>query len=88
MAAESNGNGWKTAAISALGGALLLLAGWTWSGANDTSRDIQQRIQAVQAETKALSERVATQEEATRNIREALQRIENGINEMRQDRRR
>lgn len=80
IAADREGDsGWRQAVIAGLGALVLLIAGWVWQDAqqakNDTATTIRQ-----------FGERLATQEEATRGVRESLIRIENGVNELRRDR--
>lgn len=70
---------WQKPAISALWAVLLALVGWIYVDAATARADQAKTIQA-------LSERVATQEESTRNIRESLVRIELGVNELRRER--
>lgn len=76
---SANNNGWQKAAIVALWAVLLMLVGWIYSDAAQARAEQTKTIQA-------LSERVATQEEATRNVRESLARIETGVNELRRER--
>lgn len=73
---NGNGNGWQRPAIAGLWAILLILVGWIYSDAATARAEQGKAIQA-------LSERVAIQEEATRNIRESLLRIETGVNELR-----
>lgn len=73
---EAGDGGWRGVLIAGLGAIVLLVAGWVWNDAqqakNDTATTIRQ-----------FGERLATQEEATRGVRESLIRIENGVNELR-----
>lgn len=80
---EPRHDGWQ---VKALGAALLLamsLAGWLWT-ANTTAIQDNKEKQEVTARTlQRVAERIAVQEEAVRNQRETLQRIENGVDELR-----
>lgn len=78
---ENGRNAWQKPVIAALWGLVLLFAGWSWSDAKDT----RERL-ALQQQTSL--ERIATLEEAARNTRDALQRIEAGVNELRRERNR
>jgi hypothetical protein len=74
----SDDGGWQKTVIGALGAIVLLVAGWVWADAQQTRTDTAKTIQQF-------GERLATQEEATRGVRESLIRIENGINELRRE---
>jgi hypothetical protein len=79
-----NGNGWKTPAIGALWAILLLLAGWFVQDSAAFRSEITKQIGESTA-------RIAVLEEANRNIRESLARIEAGVarlSEQQQERRR
>jgi hypothetical protein len=81
MSTTTNGNGWKTPAIGALWAILLLLAGWFVQDSAAFRSEITKQIGESTA-------RIAVLEEANRNIRESLARIEAGVGELRQERRR
>lgn len=78
-ARNGDDGGWQRTVIAALGAIVLLVAGWVWADAQQTKTDTARTIQQF-------GERLATQEEATRGVRESLIRIENGVNELRRDR--
>lgn len=73
---EKQRDNWQRAVIAGLWAVLLLLVGWIYADASSARAD-QLKI------TQALTERVAILEEANRNVRESLKRIEDGINELR-----
>lgn len=79
VATVARDDGWQKLVISALGAIVLLVAGWVWADAQQAKTDTANTI-------RQFGERLATQEEATRGVRESLIRIENGVNELRRDR--
>jgi phage shock protein A len=79
---NSNG-GWQKAALAALWAVVMLFAGWMYSSSADAARKDADARAETSRTVQALSERLATQEEATRNIRESLRRIEEGVNDLR-----
>lgn len=76
---DTQNAGWQKAANVALWAVVLMLVGWIYADAASARAEQAKTIQA-------LSERVATQEEATRNIHQSLERIESGVNELRHER--
>lgn len=72
-------SGWQKPVIAGLWAIVLLFAGWVWADVQQTKTDTAKTIQQF-------GERLATQEEATRGVRESLFRIENGVNELRRER--
>jgi hypothetical protein len=89
MGPQSNGNGtsWRTAAISGLGAVVLVLSGWAYSDARAAATQSAATIATLADAQRIDRERIAILEEANRNVRESLQRIESVVNEIR-DRRR
>ena len=79
-AQNSSDDGWQKFVIAALGAIVLLVAGWVWSDAQDVKKETATTI-------RQFGERLATQEEAMRGVRESLIRIEAGVNELRRERR-
>jgi hypothetical protein len=77
---SASDDGWQKFVIAALGAIVLLVAGWVWTDAQDAKKDTANTI-------RQFGERLATQEEAMRGVRESLIRIEAGVNELRRDRR-
>ena len=76
------------AVVAALWLVVILFAGWLWSNTNEARADMNREIAKVRAEQQIDKERIATLEEATRNIRESLSRIEDGVNNLNRERRR
>jgi hypothetical protein len=89
MGPQSNGSGssWRTAAISGLGAVVLLLSGWSYADSRAAQQQSSATISALADAQRIDRERIAILEEANRNVRESLQRIESVVNEIR-DRRR
>lgn len=81
---SSNGNGWKTAALGALWAVLMAVVGWNATNAANANAQLSKMVADDQ-------QRIAILEEAQRNMRESLKRIEDGVDELRRsqaDRRR
>jgi sigma54-dependent transcription regulator len=85
--AETNGNGnggWRSYLLGTSGALLFALVGWTATDAATARTEMSRELAAS-------AQRIATLEEANRNMRESLARIEAGVDELRramQDRRR
>lgn len=77
------GSSWQRPTLLAGGPLILLLVTWLWTENTTAIQENKTRLERIERVNQTQSERIATQEEATRNIRESLQRIENGIEELR-----
>lgn len=84
---NGNGNAWQKPVIAALWAVLLIGAGWVYSDARDTRKTVQATVKALETTDQESLQRIAVLEENARNVREALKRIEEGINELRRERR-
>ena len=83
---EHGGKGWHSVAMGGLWVLVLLFAGWVWAEAKDAREEMAQTIRVHAQQSAADRERIAILEESTRNMRESLQRIETGVNELRRGR--
>lgn len=83
---ESGGKNWQQIALGGLWVLVLLFAGWVWTEAKDAREDMAAAIRVHAQQSSADRERIAILEEAARNTRESLQRIEAGVNELRRGR--
>lgn len=73
----------KTAALSALWGLLLLIAGWGFMDSRDARAETRQEIAGLHIEAAQVAVKVAVLEEAVKNQKEQMDRIESGVNELR-----
>lgn len=85
---DDKGSGWQKPAVAGLWAVVLLFAGWMWSANAAVLKDVADKQASTESMLRASQERIATLEEAGRNTREALKRIEDGVNEIRRERRR
>jgi hypothetical protein len=72
----NGGNGWKTAALGALGTCTFALVGWVATDAATARAKMADELNDTR-------QRVAVLEEQARTEREALKRIEDGVDELR-----
>lgn len=80
--APANGsNGWKSVIIAGLFTACMAVIGWMATDSQTARNRMTERIDDQ-------AQRIAVLEEANRNTGAALRRIEEGVNEIRRDRRR
>lgn len=89
--ADHNGNGngaWKTAAIGGLWGILLLIAGWALADSSSARKEFRDADVTLRQQMSDTQQRVAALEAALKYQSEALQRIEAGVDELRQEQRR
>ncbi len=73
----------KTAALTALWGLLLLFAGWGFVDSRDPRTETRVEIPQLRSDVVDSRQRIAVLEEALKNQRETLVRIEDGVNELR-----
>ena len=86
---ETNGNGNGTAQRVLLGGVwavLLLLAGWIATNARDANVQLQAQIQRNEAITQSNSTRITTLEAWIEYQQRQLDRIEQGVDELKKRR--
>jgi septal ring factor EnvC (AmiA/AmiB activator) len=74
---ERNGNGWKTTALGAVWGLLILVAGWIATDATTARTKMADDLASDR-------QRIAVLEERDRNVRESLVRIEHGVDDLRE----
>jgi hypothetical protein len=84
---NGNGNGWQKPAIAGLWALVILFAGWMWLANTAALKDGADQQRATEALVRQSQERIATLEEAVRGLTRSLDRIETGVNDLR-DRRR
>jgi type VI protein secretion system component VasK len=80
---ENRQDGWQLKALTAALILLMALAGWVWTANTTAIRDNKEKQDATAEALQRLAERTAVQEEAVRNQKDTLQRIEKGIEELR-----
>lgn len=73
----------KTAAITALWALLMLVAGWGFVDSRDARAETRVDIAQLRTDVTDSRQRIAVLEEAMKNQKEALVRIEDGVNELR-----
>ena len=77
---------WQKPALAALWAVLLMFAGWMWVTNQAAQTEMRSDIQAIRQDRATDLQRTAILEEAVRNQRESLQRIEAGVDELRRER--
>jgi hypothetical protein len=80
---EPRHDGWQVKGLSAALLLVMSLAGWVWTANTTAIQDNKEKQEATARMLQRVAERIAVQEEAVRNQRETLQRIENGVDELR-----
>jgi predicted GTPase len=80
---ENRQDGWQLKALTAALILLMALAGWVWTANTTAIRDNKEKQDATAEALQRVAERTAVQEEAVRNQKDTLQRIEKGIEELR-----
>ena len=83
----NDNGGWQKAAIAGLWAVVLLFSGWMWNTNATALKDASAQQQQLAAAVSASQQRIATLEEAVRGLTRSLDRIETGVNDLR-DRRR
>lgn len=89
--ADHNGNAngaWKTVVISGLWAILLLIAAWALADSSAARREFREADASLRQEVSETKQKAAVLEEALKNQREQLQRIEAGVDELRKEQRR
>lgn len=72
---------WRPTLMHGMWAVLILMVSWMATDAASARKEMSEQIASS-------VQRIATLEESNRNMRESLQRIESGINELRQQRER
>lgn len=83
---RESGNGWQKPAMAGLWAVVLLFAGWMWNTNASALKDASDQQQKLAAEISASQQRIATLEEALRGLSRSMDRIEDGVNELRRER--
>lgn len=68
--------------LSALWAVLLIISGWVYVDARESRQEMRADISGVQIQMSDTRSRVAVLEEALRNQKESLTRIEQGVNNL------
>lgn len=85
----TDGNGsWKNAALHVLWALIVAIMGWFLTESGTEREHARTDNQRLQQERVVDNARISVLEEQFRNLRESLQRIETGVDELRKDRRR
>jgi hypothetical protein len=78
MAGENGNGSWQRTLLAISGAVLMLVAGWIATDLSTTKQELARDLAA-------LTQRTATLEEANRNMRESLMRIESVLEDIRSD---
>lgn len=80
---EPRHDGWPVKALSAALILAMSLAGWVWTANTTAIQETKDRQASAEQVIHQNEQRIAVLEEAVRNQRESLQRIENGVDDLR-----
>jgi hypothetical protein len=78
---------WQKPAVAGLWAVVILFAGWMWNANAAALKDMSDRQLQTEEVVHQNQQRIATLEEAIRGLTRALDRIENGVNDLRRERR-
>lgn len=76
----------QKALIAALWVVVLMFAGWAWADAKEAQAETRQQLTQLSERQGATDRNVAVLQEIAANQKEALVRIETGVNEIRSNR--
>jgi Tfp pilus assembly protein PilO len=79
---DDTGSSLQKFVMTALWAIVLLLAGWTYQDSQRTRHQLETELLELRLTTSINQQKVAVLEEALRNAKEALMRIESGVLEL------
>lgn len=85
--AGDQSTGWRATLLGALFVVFMAVVGWVATDAQTARTQAQQQLDAQAKQLSDQAQRIAIVEEALRGVTRTLDRIEDGVNELRRERR-